>query len=96
MSKNTGIKVVSLFVGMLICMALVQTAFAAWNTPNWNSAKWKAPNWDASNWSANIGNSTTYNITTSNTTIMNTTSSSIPLDLTNVSTFADIMKALKP
>jgi hypothetical protein len=27
---------------------------------------------------------------------MNTTSSSIPLDLTNVSTFADIMKALKP
>ena len=86
MSKNTGIKVVSLFVGMLICMALVQTAFAAWNTPNWN---------------ANAGNTTVWNTINENktkdVTTWNSTDGSLPpSDLMNTpipsSSFVNVPK----
>jgi hypothetical protein len=35
MSKYKGIRAVSLFVGVLLCMALMQTVFAAFNITNW-------------------------------------------------------------
>lgn len=58
MSENDGIRIVSLFVGVLLCTALMQTACAAWNIGNWNQ---------------NAGNITEWNATTANRTIENTT-----------------------
>jgi hypothetical protein len=93
MSKNTGLKVVFLLIGILICTSLMQTAFAAWNTPNWNATKLQpsvldAPNWnatnlqapvlDAPNWDPTTGNSTISNITTYNLTMSNTTKANTP------------------
>jgi hypothetical protein len=57
MGENEGIRIVSLFVGMLLCTALMQTACAAWNVPDWN---------------ANTGNVTSWNATTENKTTENT------------------------
>jgi len=53
MSENEGIRIVSLFVGILLCTTLTQTACAAWNTPNWN---------------ANAGNTTVWNTINENKT----------------------------
>jgi hypothetical protein len=61
MSGNEGKRIVSLFVGVLLCTALMQTACAAWNIANWNP---------------NNGNVTSWNTTTGNQTIVNTTWSS--------------------
>ena len=37
MSKNRTRKTISLFVVVLLCMVLMQTAFAEWNLTNWNA-----------------------------------------------------------
>ena len=54
MSKSTGIKAITQFVGLLLCMLLMQTAFAAGNTTADNAL---------------IGNATDDNTTTENTTV---------------------------
>ena len=53
MSENEGIRIVSLFVGILLCTTLTQTACAAWNTQSWN---------------ANTGNTTVWNTINENKT----------------------------
>ena len=37
MNKNKTMKTVSLFIGVLLCMTLMQTAFAEWDLTNWNA-----------------------------------------------------------
>ena len=54
MSKSTGIKAITQFIGLLLCMLLMQTAFAAGNTTADNEL---------------IGNATDDNTTTENTTV---------------------------
>jgi hypothetical protein len=61
MSENEGVRIASLLVGMLLCMALTQTGCAAWNVANWN---------------LNAGNSTVLNTTIENKTVESTTRSS--------------------
>ena len=61
MSGNEGIRIVSLFVGVLLCTALMQTACAALNMANLNP---------------NAGNVTAWNNTTGNKAVVNTTWSS--------------------
>lgn len=61
MSENEGVRIASLLVGMLLCMALTQTACAAWNEENWNQ---------------NAGYSTILNTTIENKTLESTTWSS--------------------
>lgn len=88
MSKNMGLKAVFLLIGILICTSLMQTAFAAWNTPKWDATELQAPifdtpDWNATklqasvfdepNWNTTTGNSTTSNVTTSNLTMSNIT-----------------------
>lgn len=80
MSKNKGMRIISLFVGVLLCMALMQTAFAAWSIPNWNAF-------------TGSGNATTEKIETWNTTTTEKTTkgSAPPSDLMNNSfPFSDI------
>jgi len=55
MSKYKGIKATSLFIGVLLFVASIQTSFAAFNSTNW---KWDTP----------IENKTTESITWSNIT----------------------------
>jgi hypothetical protein len=71
MSESKGIRTASIFVGVLLCMALMQTAFAAWSIPDFNTT---------------AGNETISNMTTSNVTTSNVTNSSVsPSDPTNIS-----------
>lgn len=37
MNKNKTMKTVSLFIGVFLCMTLMQTAFAEWDLTNWNA-----------------------------------------------------------
>lgn len=98
MSKYKGTRAISLFVGVLLCMALIGNAFAAWNAPdwnndNWNNANWNTTNWDTTNWDTTTENSTTHNITSENTNTWNSTdSSSSPSDIMKISKFVDLMK----
>ena len=86
MSENEGIRIVSLFVGILLCTTLTQTACAAWNTPNWNP---------------NAGNTTVWNTINENktkdVTTWNSTDGSLPpSDLMNTpipsSSFVNVPK----
>jgi hypothetical protein len=95
MSKYKGKRAISLFVGVLLCMALIGNASAAWNTPDWNTANWNTTNWDNTNWDTTKENSTTQNVTSENTIIWNSTdSSNYPSDITKISKFADLMKSI--
>lgn len=95
MSKYEGKRAISLFVGVLLCMALIGNASAAWNTPDWNTANWNTTNWDNTNWDTTKEDSTTQNMTSVNTITWNSTdSSSSPSDITKISKFVDLMKAI--
>ena len=60
MSENKR-RIVSLFAGILLCTALIQTACAAWNPTNWNSNTGNATAWSPADWNANTGAVTTWN-----------------------------------
>lgn len=86
MSRYKGMRAISLFVGVLLCMALTGNTFAAWNMPD-------ITNWNATTGNATTGNSTVQNTTSENTTIWNSTNSSVsPSDIMNISKLADLMK----
>lgn len=74
MSENKR-RVVSLFVGILLFAALMQTACAAWNpvTNTGNATAWNpvtntgtVTSWNPADWNANTGTVTTRNATTEN------------------------------
>jgi hypothetical protein len=76
MSESKGIRAASLFVGMLLCMTSMQTAFAAWSVPDLNTITGNET----------ISNITTSNVTTSNATTWNIMNGSVsPSDLMNIS-----------
>ena len=73
MSKSNGTKAVSQFAGLLLCMLLMQTAFAAGNITADNIMTGNATNenttiGNATNENTTIGNATNENSTTGNTT----------------------------
>ena len=55
MSKNKSRRIISLFVGILLFAALMQTACAAWD-PNWNSNTGDATAWNPMYLGSNPGN----------------------------------------
>lgn len=63
MSENEGVRIASMFVVMLLCTGLTQTACAAWNVVNWN------PNAEYST----VLNTTTENKAVENETVEKTT-----------------------
>jgi hypothetical protein len=67
MSENEGIRIVSLFVGILLCTTLTQTACAAWNTPNWNANAGNTTVWNTTVWNT-INENKTKDVTTWNST----------------------------
>lgn len=83
MSENKR-RMVSLFVGILLFAALMQTACAAWNPTNWNSNTGNATawnpvtntgtvtSWNPADWNANTGTVTTRSATTENGNVKNT------------------------
>jgi hypothetical protein len=76
MSESKGIRAASLFVGVLLCMVSMQTAFAAWSIPDLNTITGNGT----------TSNMTISNITTSNVTTWNITNGSVsPSDLMNIS-----------
>ena len=95
MSKYKGKRAISLFVGVLLCMALIGNASAAWNTPDWNTANWNTTNWDNTNWDTTKEDSTTQNMTSVNTITWNSTdSSSSPSEIHENFKFVDLMKSI--
>lgn len=86
MSKYKGTKALSLFAGMLLCIALTGNALAAWNIPEDMQQDWEDIDWDEI-----IGNATDGN-TTENSTNENSTNSSVsPSDLENISEIINLM-----
>ncbi|AKB29637.1 hypothetical protein MSSAC_3349 [Methanosarcina siciliae C2J] len=81
MSKYKGTKALSLFVGMLLCVALTGNALAAWNIPEDMQQNWENIDWDEI-----IGNATDGN-TTGNSTNSSVSSS----DLENISEIINLM-----
>jgi hypothetical protein len=74
MSKSNGTKAVSQFAGLLLCMLLMQTAFAAGNVTADNIMTGNATNenttiGNATNENTTIGNATNENATTGNATV---------------------------
>jgi hypothetical protein len=107
MSENEGIRIVSLFVGILLCTTLTQTACAAWNTPNWNANVGNTTVWNTPNWNTNAGNTTVWNTINENktedATTWNSTDGSLPpsdlmntpipsSSFVNVPKFSDLLK----
>ena len=99
MSKNKVMRAVPIFVGVLLCMALMQTAFAARYSPNLNAATdnpmvWNSPNLNAAIDNPIVWNSPDLEVATDNppagsTTIetietWTKTSDSVPSDLMNI------------
>lgn len=82
MSKYKGMRAVSLFVGVLLCMAIIHPVFAAWNIPNWNVV--------TENGNVTIVNTTINNTTIGNTTTWNSTNGSVP-SFTNISGLSNSM-----
>ena len=100
MSRTKVMRVVPIFVGLLLCIALMQTAFAAWYLPNLNTAAgdqivWDSPNlnaatgnpmvWDSPNLNAATENPMEQGTTTKKTKTLTTMSGSVPpSDLMNI------------
>jgi len=91
MNNHTGIRTVSLLVGVLLFMASIQTSFAAFNIKDWN---WNTPfgnktteneTWSNTTWSST--NDSTKNTTPENTTWSSTNGSAPSSDLINVNPF---------
>lgn len=81
MSKYKGTKALSLFVGMLLCIALTGNALAALNIPEDTQRDWGNIDWDEI-----MGNATD-----GNTTGNSTNTSVSPSDLENISEIIDHM-----
>lgn len=91
MSKYKGIRAASLFVGVLLFMASIQTSFAAFNITNWKSnipienKTTENETWSNTTWSST--NDSTENTTPENTTWSLTNGSAPSSDLINVNPF---------
>lgn len=100
MSRNKVMRVVPILVGLLLCIALMQTAFAAWYLPNLNTASgdqvvWSSPNlnaatgdpivWDSPNLNLATENPMDQGTTTKKTKTLTRMSGSVPpSDLMNI------------
>jgi len=77
MSRNKVIRAVPIFVGLLLCLTLMQTAFAVryspylnadtgnptvWNSPNLNANTGNPMVWNSPNLNADAGNPTVWNL----------------------------------
>ena len=76
MSKNKVMRAVPIFVGVLLCMALMQTAFAARYSPNLNAATdnpmvWNSPNLNAATDNPMVWNSPNLKVATDNPMVWN-------------------------
>jgi hypothetical protein len=76
MSKNKVMRAVPIFVGVLLCMALMQTAFAAQYSPNLNAAPdnpmvWNSPNLNTATDNPMVWNSPNLNAATDNPMVWN-------------------------
>jgi hypothetical protein len=93
MNRNNVMRAVPIFVGVLLCMTLMQTAFAAQYSPNLNTATrnpmvWNSPNsntparnptvWNSPNLDAATGNPIIQNTNTDTTKTITKTSGSVP------------------
>ena len=98
MSRNKVIRAVPIFVGVLLCMTLMQTAFAVRYSPYlnadtgtvWNSHYLNADTgnpmvWNLPNLNADTGNPVVQSTNTEKTETITTTSGSVPpSDLMNI------------
>jgi hypothetical protein len=91
MSKYKGIRAASLFVGVLLFMASIQTSFAAFNITNWKSntpienKTTENTTWSNITWGSTNGS--TENTTPGNTTWSSTNDSVPSSDLMNITPF---------
>jgi hypothetical protein len=100
MNKYKGIRAVSLFVGVLLFIASIQTSFAAFNITNW---KWNVPmenkttentTWSNITWGST--NDSTENATPGNTTWSYTNGSAPSSDFMDIAPFFGSMNLSIP
>jgi hypothetical protein len=99
MSRNKVIRAVPILVGVLLCLALMQTACAARYSPYLNADKENPTIWNSPNLNADMGNLATWNLPSLDTATgipvtqsvkkegkktEITKSNSVPLDLMNL------------